>query len=885
MSNLWANTLSGLKIERGYLVISFFRNLKIDRNSFWLGFLAGALFTWLISMLRIYLPGVIKYVRKTFAEARESVSTSTENRLRADIYHLTQKQHLASSFFALDEIAIEPKLIAPPPQISHANESIPIDIISLTIPYIPDWPELAAIYQAPTTTLLEVLQGGANIALVGHPGSGKTVALAWLAARVARNDSNIGALQGHLPIYVRASEIHFVSENQPTPTTPDDQTTDDSTSITQTTETKVPKVKNAVDVLIEAVSKNVSPLTLPRLPVVIHAALEEQRILLLIDSVDELPPQQAEVITSFLSTLLEQFPNIRVVVASSFDNLAGLPTIGFFPLAMASWGDNERSLFLSKWSQLWKKFISTSESPDPGKINSAFLKSWLLVRDNSLTPLEYTLKVWAAYAGDILGPDGPSAIEAYIRRMTDHVSDARPALERFALQMLIEMNAAANPRDADRLISEIGQTPQPPKDEIPATSTEVTDGAPSDQQPVRMLNVLDSLTENGFLVSHSGSRLAFSHPVFSGYLAGSALSISGNISYIQNHPFWAGKSLALYYLALFGDVTSLVQQHLKEEDFLHRDHLTVARWLAIAPKNKPWRTLVLRTLTSILQKESETLGLGARIISALALSGDAGVAILFRQLLKSQQPNLRQLAALGSGVVADNKVIEDLTQMLQDPIPSIVRSACLALVTIGDKLALEALASALLHGNELVRRSAAEALANNPKEGYPALEEGSTMDDLMVRRSVVFGLMRVNQPWALKHIERMQLEDKEWIVRNAAIQAIEEIHKKNPHAIQPLADLTETQWLIDYAAKIGTTVAPGKPAEDLVLQALKNGNEEERLCAIDYLRYKCDENSLVYLYSTYFGSTGELRDAAYHTLWLMAISGIKLPSPHQFGLG
>jgi hypothetical protein len=305
----------------------------------------------------------------------------------------------------------------------------------------------------------------------------------------------------------------------------------------------------------------------------------------------------------------------------------------------------------------------------------------------------------------------------------------------------------------------------------------------------------------------------------------------------------------------------------------------------MAPKNKPWRTIVLRTLTTILQKETETLGLVARIITALALSGDAGVTILFRQLLNSQHTNLRQLSALGSGIVADSKAVEDLLQMLQDPNPSLIRAACLALVTIGDKPSLEALASTLLHGSEIMRRSAAEALANNPKEGHPALEEGSAMDDLMVRRSVVFGLMRVNQPWAIKTIQRMELEDKEWIVRNAAIQVMEELQKKNTYAPQPMPDLTEIQWLNDYAARIGTTVAPGKPAEDLVLQVLKKGNEEERLCVIDYLGYKCDEDFIPYLFSIYYGSTGEVKDAAYHVLWLMAISGIKLPSPHQFGLG
>lgn len=103
-----------------------------------------------------------------------------------------------------------------------------------------------------------------------------------------------------------------------------------------------------------------------------------------------------------------------------------------------------------------------------------------------------------------------------------------------------------------------------------------------------------------------------------------------------------------------------------------------------------------------------------------------------------------------------------------------------------------------LNGSEISRRSAAEALANNPTEGHAALKEGSTMEDIQVRRSVPFGLVQVDQPWAIKIVENMQLDDKEWVVRNAAIQAIAEFHRKNSYAPMSLSDPTEIQWLIEY---------------------------------------------------------------------------------------
>jgi hypothetical protein len=130
----------------------------------------------------------------------------------------------------------------------------------------------------------------------------------------------------------------------------------------------------------------------------------------------------------------------------------------------------------------------------------------------------------------------------------------------------------------------------------------------------------------------------------------------------------------------------------------------------------------------------------------------------------------------------------------------------------------------------------------------------------------------------------MQLEDKEWVVRTAAIQAFEELQQKNNYAPKPLPDLTEIQWLIEYATKIGTTVAPGKPGEELLNKAFLSGSQDEKLFAMDYYRNKCDPKSVNIISSAYSTSSGELREAIYYVLWLMTIAGIKLPYSFELGL-
>lgn len=866
--------------------MGFFQNLNISSKSYWLGFLSGILFTWLISRLIIYVPKLIRTLRKNVSGIRENFSTSADVRLRNDVYRISQKQHLAAMLFSLDEIVIVPKVLTPIIQVSKSIELAPTDSVSLSVPYMPDWPEMASVYKASTMTLMEALQGGANIILAGHPGSGKTVALAWLATSIARNDPGLGILDGLLPLYVQATDIYHSLRHVDEILAAQENAASDKPGSKDQPRNKTAQISgDSVDTLLDAISTYASPLTIPRLSAVIRSALDKQRAILILDRCDELPPSQAGVITLYIQSLLAKYPKLRIITALSYDDLGGLPALGFSLLGMAAWGDDERSAFLLRWSRNWDKWINPPGKNQARIIRTQYLNSWLKVENTMLKPLEYVLKVWAAYSGDSLGTDGPSAIEAYIRRMSRNVSKARAGLEGFALHLVNEMSTSANPHDTAQIFSELGIGVNPDVTNVSA------DGTPPAQPPgsnkstrIIELTGLDSLTDSGILVSYAGSQFGFSHPVFSAYLAGNALTYTSAASHIQNQPAWVGKTLSLYYFARNGDVTPFINELIQEDDILHSNHLIIARWLQIAPKNRQWRTIILRTLTTVLHKEKDTPGLAGKIISGLAFSGDIGVSVLFRQLLKSDQPILKQLAALGCGILAEKKSIEDLNAMLQEDSPASIRAASLALGAIGDKQSLEILASTLLNGGELARRYSAEALANNPIEGYPALKDGATMEDILVRRSVAFGLIRVNQPWAIKIVENMQLEDNEWVVRNAALQAFDEYRRKINYAPRPLGDPTEMDWLINYATKIGTTVAPGKPADDLVVKALVNGSHEEVLNALDYLRIKCDADVISQINSVYSNKTGEIKDLAYYILWLMIISGIKLPTEVKYNI-
>jgi HEAT repeat protein len=381
--------------------------------------------------------------------------------------------------------------------------------------------------------------------------------------------------------------------------------------------------------------------------------------------------------------------------------------------------------------------------------------------------------------------------------------------------------------------------------------------------------------------------MRFAHPIFEGYLAGRALGGYDKESALLNQPDWSGKYLAIHYLAAHGDITKIVQSMLEWSRLpMHRPLLAASRWLRDAPRNAVWRGKLMGTLANLLQTEGLPLALRGQALAAFITSNDPSVSALFRQLMTSLSFDLVHLAALGSGATRDPKAIPFLKNAMQAPNLSTRRAACLALVAIGTTEALETVADILLNEDEDLRRAAAEALANDTKEGYAMLKDGATMQDILVRRSVVYGLARIQEPWAQEILSKLQLEDDQWVVRNAATEVIEaNSTEDNPRIPHPLKAPSESPWLIEFAGKQGMGISPGTPATDILLLALKGDEPEARLSALPYLRNTPTEGVITQLYNAMYRDDTKLREASYQILWELGTAGIKLPDPTQFGLG
>jgi hypothetical protein len=207
------------------------------------------------------------------------------------------------------------------------------------------------------------------------------------------------------------------------------------------------------------------------------------------------------------------------------------------------------------------------------------------------------------------------------------------------------------------------------------------------------------------------------------------------------------------------------------------------------------------------------------------------------------------------------------------------------LVALGTKNGLDSVIWVLLNHNEAARRAAAESIVNQPVEGPEILKEGITMDDLLVRRAVIYGMVRARNPEFREVLEQVAIEDAQWVVRNAASQALDLLKTSNLNVPKPEQNIINQAWLLEYAAKNGVGVGDVEQGKGLIRQALEHGEYEERLNALTYLRMNLSREDVPILYHAYYGSQDYLRESCYDVLWHSTSGMIEMPSPVQFGLG
>ena len=880
-------------------------NIRIDQLSFWIGFAAASVFWWLFRQARPAFTLVRQALGERFGAVKRGLSVSAEQRYRQDALKMFGDEHLTAPLFSLQEIAIQPRLMVSPPPVIPRVALPPESITDIAVPYMPDFPEVGGQFGVETFSFQTAMSKGGNLLLMGKPGSGRTFALSLLATQVAQRHPDVGELGRLIPIYVHAGGLDLSKNDKP------------------------------IEMLYDAFFERVSMILEASLKDFFKTVFESRLGLVLVDGLDELPKESQRDVVVFLRTLQKTFPGNRYIVATSEDDLYCQEALNLHAYALAGWDSQQKQAYIRQWGQLWTAHITRQSwaSELPEIYDPVILNAWLMEDTQQDTPFFMALKVWAAYAGDQRGPGELEAIESYLARMSVGIKNARPALENLAAQSTLKMEPFLETRKARSFIAAFEEVEADDEESAESEAVEAPDelleqvtsaggGGKSssvlddedldalldeldnldlgslelkaDQVPVeatgkktpgkpsgRML--LPTLTEAGLLVAYPNGRYGFGHPIFGGYLAGANLANPESQRLINQQKDWSGKHLVQLFLpAHQADMSPMLAEAEQQanDDPIRARLVKTSAWVRYAPNSAAWRNQLMRSLAQTLQDESLPMGLRTRLMANLAFSGEAGIGTLFKQMLNSSRYTVRWLGVLGCGILKRPGMVEDLGDLLYDPSIFVSRAACLALVTIGSTSALELVTTALLEANDEVRRAAAEALAQHPLEGHPVLRDGASVKDVRVRRAVVFGLARVKEDWAQEILAHLQVEDDQWVVRNAAIQTVEDMKLANLSVAEDLPPIHETPWLIAFAGEKGMGLAPGQAGWDLLVEALREGSEEMQLAAMYIYRRRPSEAYMAVpaLKDLMNGPEGEIREAAYYTLWHLRATGVSLQS-------
>ena len=844
-----------------------FSYFRVDYLSFFLGFLVASILWWLANRFKPLIPAIWARIKKFFLSIRQSNLEGVDEFLRRDTLRRAQKMHLAANLFALDEILIQPLLLAPPAPIEPDLVPPHEPIAAQTIPYMPDWPEMASNLGPISFSLGTALSNGCSIAVVGQPGSGKSFALAALACQFARKDPSLGDLSEFLPIHLHIMDLDWDLGDFSAPLIP----------------------------ILKVFTPRVDLIYQPQLSRLITTNCQEGTAVLILDGLDELPPGALQQAVLYLKAFREKFPLVRMVLTSSPHHQMGVTSLGVVPLGITAWGTPKRNQFLDQWKEIWGAQIGPQIDKQSSlqPVAPLLIDNWLRGEHGYFTPLEWTAKVWGAYTGDLRRGLSP-ALETLISRVTQFLpNNELPATLGFEF---VNKGAAALPyADLAKLLNgiapvvSVSNEPSTEYDEHQNPSdagTSLKIGSKGKRDIILSAGeqVLEGFVKAGLMVEHRNSMLRFVSPVLAGYLAAPRLDET-TIAKMLETPFWPTYLSGLRFVTAIGEQVGWVDNFIKNENSpLQENLLAAARWLADSSGNTSWRSNVFRALVNGLNNDDFPLSLRGRMITAFVCSNDPSAPKLFKQLLSARNPEIRLLAVLASGAFGDPSLSGDLIGLLGDADSRIRNAACLALVSLHTDAALSAVAECLLNGDESLRQAAAEALIFLPKQGLDIIREAAKLDDLLTRRAAVFGLMQIREPWSKELLQKIAVEDGQWVVRNAAAQALETIEEVDPRAPRPLPTPHEAPWLIAFAGKRGIGLSAYQSPTNALLLALRSGTSDDQMTALRYLEAFPEEEVIQAVFGAFFGEQPELKDAALMIIWHWSLMGVQLPDSSLYGV-
>jgi HEAT repeat protein len=847
--------------------------MGFDFQNFGIGLATGWATAYGVYRARRVIQSLRDGVLDRATTVRKIASRSANAVYLGDLVRNCERSHLAGRYANLSDVLVEPRFM-PLPELVGYVEEITRSVFRV-VPRVLDIPYMYAPYNVETMSISDLVSGQKRIAILGLPGSGRTSALhaiiLWslevvtfaTAADVVQQQlqAQENALQGEKK--AEAIKRRLNVEQQARERLAKERGT--TYSEDNLGEDKIQAFKNAMPMYVHLANVRIDPRAFgetidPAEPLVralqfqmsyrpaqglprpVYQRLSDGRAAVLIDGYDDLPEAERPAKLAWVKALMDTYPNAFYIITGPVQGHGAFSEIGFTPTFLRAWDDMDAEKLAVAWGNAYPKVDGTRRKPAPKPDERLQRKA--LSKTRTMLPVDTVLKFWGTFAE--VGENADTWWRHVIGQMLKRHLSSKETLDTYWPAI-----AAAGALQVDHgfitpalfaetypdLFMPVGAAPAPAKkttelgevtfEDAPPGPPVGKDGKPLDaatierekaQGRARFFKIMqDSGLLLRFADQQAGGRLRFRHAFMAAYAASLSLTaLSGpqlaEVA-IDPNPAW---DQVLAYAAAHMPLDAAVEARLRmPHDVLYTPLLRTARWLSYSDGTAAWRENLLKQVANLLVNTSQYPLIRERAAAALISTADRSTFTLFRRAAKDNNTEVRRLAALGIGALKESDGLVDLEALLQDPNTEVQLSAGLALGAINSRKSLEMMVEALTSGADPLRKAIAEAFAAIPDEGYPVLFDAVQHDDMAVRRASVFGLRRIHAPWSLVAVYQAALEDEQWYVRSAGLEAFVQMSLVDANRPVQYPDIAELPWLEDWAKKQGKDSTP-----DALLAAL-----------------------------------------------------------------
>ena len=794
---------------------------KIDLISFLFGFACATILWLVLFRLSKLLPKLKQNAAENRRRQELLKNINREHNIRLFTLRKAQMKHLASSLFPLEKVLIEPAVIASPDcLVGNPEDNQELEFLSI-LPNTPETPELATDFPAPLISMGTLVNSYSFVCISGNPGSGKSTALAALASSLAKDEAK------DLPIWLEGHDLLNLE-------------------------------MTASEKIMELLSANVKGLSSKTLEDILLQAVKSSKLVLFIDSLDELDKTDFDKVVDRIKELQSSLPGIKVITTSGTFYSGKLQEMGFVQFALSPWSKSQRSNFITKWVASFLDTMNSNSDLEAQKMRISRIHNWMRQDETYANPFDLTLKVWLSLSNAIQSSQSVKLYEAYLSLISDH------SVSPYGFNAISEFSSKS---DSEILTKEILATILNSRSDYLIRN---------ESKNANSKNIADLLVSNGLFFELSDATLRFSNVVIPGYLKSQSASDTSLPSLQESIASAQHFSYLVQKASNFSEISSFVN-FLEQNDLpLLRNFLIGMKWLSFTNPGETLRTEIFKRSARLLQDRDLPFGLRSQILFSLAETQDSSILSLLTILKENRDPVVRQLAAIGFGMYSDEKAISGLNDLADDEIASIQNSAVIALGKIWSIPAQDALVNVIFTADEPIRASACEILSMHQPDGHSMLKEIMATDNYLARKAAIAGLCRINEPWVHDTLEKASVEDTQWVVRDAAIFALEHLGEEKSLIPQKWLPVHENPWTLEKAEEFKMELSVKVFPDQLLYTIVEKGNDSDKKVALHYLAEQPTPDLIQYLNMVTRQENNNLRDYALNLLFGLSKRGLDI---------